>query len=355
MHGSFRLSRLCEQKKIKYGNENESMILTENALGKIIHNVLSYDFDSNGGLHFRRFSKSQLRFYAAESENFLIRAASSASVMFDFITDSDYISLKSDLYPGSSQDWAGFDLYVDGIFYEQRRFSHPGVIETGFDLPRGEHRITLHFPWTAETVVHEVRLTDGAGIKAVRKKANVIAFGDSITHGSISQFTSLTYVNQLSKDLELEIVNQGIGGYYFNEASIDETIAPYNPDLLMIAYGTNDYARYASAEAFGFNASEYVKKITGLFPDTKILAILPLYRNDLKHRSREKQRDYTLDDARKILLSLYGKYKNIEVQKETAIPRIPEAYAGDYLHPNELGFTILSKDLEKRVKALLNL
>ena len=49
----------------------------------------------------------------------------------------------------------------------------------------------------------------------------MICFGDSITQGYTSKFSSLSYVNQVARALNAEVVNQGIGGYYFNEATID--------------------------------------------------------------------------------------------------------------------------------------
>jgi hypothetical protein len=90
-------------------------------------------------------------------------------------------------------------------------------------------------------------------------------------------------------------------------------------------------------------ASAYVEKLTSLFPDTKMVAVLPIFRNDEKNQAREKYRDYTLKDAREILTGIYEKYDNIHILKETGIPRIPDVFISDYLHPNELGFTFMAK------------
>lgn len=76
---------------------------------------------------------------------------------------------------------------------------------------------------------------------------------------------------------------------------------------------------------------------------TKIVALLPIYRNDGNHQTREIFREYSFEDARNILLETYAGYKNITVVKETKIPHIPEVFASDYLHPNELGFQYMAK------------
>ena len=76
------------------------MKLNPSQLSKIVHNVLSYSFDENGKLHFHRFSEKQREVYAMESQDWAMKTLSSASATFDFITDSDFITLKFDLQTG---------------------------------------------------------------------------------------------------------------------------------------------------------------------------------------------------------------------------------------------------------------
>ena len=84
-----------------------------------------------------------------------MKTYSSASVTFDFITDSDFITLKFDLYPGSSQKWGSIDLYVDGVFYANRYADDLSIKLAGFELPAGQHRVTVYFPWSAQTVMRK--------------------------------------------------------------------------------------------------------------------------------------------------------------------------------------------------------
>ena len=329
------------------------MKLDRGQIEKIVHGVLSCEYDEQGRLHFNRFTKSQYEAYEAESYDWLRRAVASASVIFDFVTNSDYIALKMDLDTGSSQIWSDFDLYVDGIYCMRKKFGNMNQKLVNFALPEGEHRITLYFPWTVETVVNEVHLSDEASVKEVPKRAKAIVIGDSITQGYITEFSSLTYANQVARETEIDLVNQGIGGYYFGEGTIDESLCSYNPDLIIIAYGTNDYSRYDSKEDFEKFTSGYIKKLTSLFPSTKMLAVLPIYRNDENNQTREKYRDYSLEDARNMLLATYQKYDNIHVLKETGIPHIPEVFIEDYLHPNELGFTFMAKAIAREVEKML--
>ena len=328
------------------------MKLSTSQLSKIVHNVLSYSFGENDSLHFHRFSREQREIYGLESQDWEMKTRSSASATFDFITDSDYIALKFDLYPGSSQKWGSIDLYVDGVFYANRYADDLSIKLAGFELPAGEHRVTVYFPWSAQTVVNEVRLSDGASVIPVEKNRKLLCFGDSITQGYTSRYTSLSYVNQVSRALDAEVVNQGIGGYYFNEATLDESLCVYQPDLITVAYGTNDYSRYETAEEYAEHTSRYIRKLALLFPNTKILGILPIYRNDQNHQVRKLYRSYSLEDARQILRKHYESLPNGCVLEETGIPHIPQAYAPDFLHPNEFGFSLMSQGIIRKIQEI---
>lgn len=329
------------------------MKLNEAQLGKIIHNVLSWSIDENGSLHLYRFSQQQRQTYAQESQDWVAKTLSSASATFDFITDSNSIALKFDLFPGSSQKWGSIDLYVDGVFYACRQADDLSIKLAGFALPEGEHRVTVYFPWSAQTVITEVHLDDGAKIIPVEKRLKMLCFGDSITQGYTSKFTSLSYVNQVARALDGEVVNQGIGGYYFHEATIDDSIVSYRPDIITVAYGTNDYSRYETAREYAEHTGAYIRKLAELFPDTKILGILPIYRNDQNHQVRKLYRSYSLDDARDILRQHYEALPNGYVLEETGIPHIPQAYAPDFLHPNEFGFSLMSQGIIRKLQQIV--
>lgn len=328
------------------------MKLNAEQLSLIIHNVLSYSFDEKGSLHFHRFSEKQRQIYASQSPNWEMKTKSSASAAFDFVTDSDFIAMKFELQPGSSQKWGSVDLYVDGVFCANRYADDLSITMAGFPLPEGEHRVTVYFPWSAQTVVNEVQLSDGASIIPVKKDLKMLCFGDSITQGYCSKFASLSYVNQAARALNAEVVNQGIGGYYFNETTIDESILSYRPDIITVAYGTNDYSLYESAAEYAEHTGRYIKKLAQLFPDTKILGILPIYRNDGNYQVRKLYRSYCLDDVRQILKEHYEALPNGYVLEETGIPHIPQAYAADYLHPNEFGFSIMSQGVIRKLQEI---
>lgn len=330
------------------------MILDTTQLRGILHNALRHSFDEKGGLHVCRFSQQQMNTYAQDPlRDWTLKTHSSASVTFDFITDSDYISLKFDLFPGSSQQYGSIDLYVDGVFHNSRVLEDLSIKLAGFSLPEGEHRVTVYFPWSTETVFNEVHLSDGATVIPVEKRCRILCFGDSITQGYISKFTSLSYVNQMARALDAEVFNQGIGGYYFNEITLDESIVDVKPDIITVAYGTNDYSRRETAEDYKAHAAAYIQKLGMLFPNVPIVGILPIYRDDLNFHARRLHRPYSLDDGRQILRACYEALPEGYVVEETGIPHLPQFFAADLLHPNDFGFTLMAPGIVSKLQEVL--
>lgn len=318
---------------------------------KIVHNAVSCKVDESGGMILCRFTQSQMDTVTRSSADWLKKAKSSAAMTLDFITDSDILVLKFDLFPGSSRQTASLDLYVDGVFYASKQMGLDGKL-AGFQLPAGQHRVTVYFPWSAQLVIRAVNLSEGASVQSVEKSCKLLCLGDSITQGYDAAFTSLTYVNQIARELNAEVIDQGIGGHIFHVDYIDESMQQINPDLITVAYGTNDYGLYETLEEYAAHTGAYLRKLAQLFPNTKILGILPIYRNDGNYQARKLYRPYSMDDARQVLRSQYAEI-GAYVVEETGIAHLPNMYAPDFLHPNDLGFSLMAKGILKKIKEIL--
>ena len=151
----------------------------------------------------------------------------------------------------STQEPATFsgtiDLYVDGVFCAYRHTEDLSLKQVKFALPAGRHRVTVYLPWFAKVVIRQVRLSDGACVLPVKKSRRLLAFGDSITQGYTANFSSLSYVNQVARQLDVEVLNQGVGGYFFDAATLEE----------LAAYA----AQLGSTEGPGSGRQEYLESV----------------------------------------------------------------------------------------------
>lgn len=329
------------------------MKLNDTQLKKIIHGNLAVN--NYDGIQLNRFLPKQYDAYKDEYIEWIIRTQASAGIVIDFISDTNYFKMEFEFKKGSSRDFGCFDIYVDDIMIDHKHFSIDECL-LGFKLDGKKHRITIYLPWSFEVIIKNIYIQDGAYIKQIKKKHKVLCLGDSITQGYISEYPSLTYPAMIYRYLDTEVINQGIGGYYFNKESLCEELKNYNFDLITVAYGTNDYTRDEEKKEFIYMAESYLDKLITIFPKKKIMGIIPIHRasNDYHTKVRELNRNYSFEESKDILKSIYKK-KGLSTIDEIYIPHCNEFFAPDGVHPNELGFLfygstvtqIVAKYLEK--------
>ena len=329
------------------------MKLTPDQILDIVHNTLFTSVTPEGKVNFYRFSVTQQKAYAGRSENFGQKCYASAGVMLDMITDSDLISFQAEFGVGSSRKYAVIDLLVDGVLVETYRKDSLGTDHISFHLPQGEHRITLVLPWSATTTLWDLTLSDGASLLPVEKNPRILALGDSITQGYISEHPSCSYVSHYALALDAEVLNQGIGGYEFFKESVDPELG-WQPDIITLAYGTNDYSHNNSLAVFTEQVKSYVEALVSAFPGTPVLAITPIYRSEETRKIKELDKDYTFEDAINKLHEIYAAYPQIRVLDGMSFyPHPIDFFAPDWLHPNDLGFAYYGQAVTNALKEML--
>jgi lysophospholipase L1-like esterase len=125
---------------------------------------------------------------------------------------------------------------------------------------------------------------------------------------------------------------------------LDEQL-PFAPDLITVAFGTNDWSGQ-TAENFEKNADGFYTKLANLYPNTPVFAILPIWRADWEKVTKAKP----FHESRAILKALAEKHPNFHVIDGMALtPHLPAFFSDLYLHPNDLGFEIYAEELVRRM------
>lgn len=328
------------------------MFFTKEQLIFSVHNALSADFDEKGYLHFHRFTPAAVVNYGLDGDGvtFPIRCKAASNVTLEFLTDSSVFGFDYDLYQGTSQNFYGIDVLVDGVLVKSQ--IKEGYKSTALLCPlpgSGLHRVTVFLPWSMEIVIKSAYVEDGSVLlPAPAKKMKILAIGDSITQGYIARHPAYTWVGKVTRALDAEVLNQGIGGYQFFENSLLEPI-PYDPDLILLAYGTNDYSAIATAEEYEKQVRGYMKRLIAMFPNVPVLQLLPIYRNDLSCQFKEQSRKYTLEDAKNIIRAVAADYPTVTVG-EIVMPQDGDFFAPDWVHPNDLGFQIFGEQVLELIR-----
>ena len=331
------------------------MDLSHEQIVPLVHNVRKTEIDDRNRLRFIRFTPGQTADYGSDGEGFPVRCRASANVTLDFVSDAEWFGFEYDVRAGSSQSFYGFDLFVDGVLEDSALIEDFASSAILFNLPKGTHRVTLFFPWSAEVMLKSMSVSENAFIKpAPAKKLRILTIGDSITQGYTAQHPGFCWVGKMTRELDAEVLNLGVGGYGFLPNSLKEPI-DWKTDLVILSYGSNDFNREADRERFSKRVSAYMPRLVEMFPETPILQLLPIVRYDLKHLYREKSKGYTLEDAGRIIRDVAGSYPQVTVMEDIGYPHHLDFFAPDHIHPNDLGFQLYGEAVIRTVKKIMQL
>ena len=315
------------------------MKLSNNALTKLIHGSIYNVKKQNGYMLYYRCLQEQFD-YLVNIDKFLFdRAFFQASVTVEFDTVATSFSFDYKIFNIGSFD--SFDVYIDGVpyqFIELERQIKQATVEV--ILPEGKKRVVMYLPCDSEVGIKDL-IINGEYKKVNKRKETVLCYGDSITHGYGSLKSSMTYINTAARELGWEVVNQGIGGYWFDENYI-YPIGETNPNKILISLGTN---QLWSADKYE-RIDKFFTKLEEIYPNISTLVITPIWRGD-KIDSNE-----LILDMKEYLFNVCSKYTNINiVDGYTLIPHI-EYFFLDKLHPNGLGMEVYGRNLAKEIKKI---
>ena len=301
--------------------------------------------EKEDGFHFCRFTDAQLWFYKETAENSYKRALHSASVMMDFTTDSDALSFRYSVSEFLTKKFHYFDIYENDMMILHHGADSEEITEGEVDLKltKGMKRIRIYFPFSAKTVISELRLDDGAAVIASERQMKALILGDSITQGYDGRYTSLNYVNLMTERYKLDYVNQGIGGEHFN-AGIVEAEKAFDPDFITVALGINDWAS-DSFDKIEENADKYFSAVSRMYPSVPVIYISPIWIN-------REGNDTTLIATVEMLESVASSYGAHIVHGLDLVPHDKGMYS-DGTHPTDLGFGEYAKRLFCKIDDLI--
>ena len=226
---------------------------------------------------------------------------------------------------------------MDGLITDIRYVKDlPKEGKLTWELPEGEKGVVIYLPADATVLIRNVEI-DGPYTPA-EKNEKVLWLGDSITQGFGPLRSGQTYVSVANRLLNYDIINQGIGGYVYDKGSLMK-MDGYTPDKIIVALGTNQFGCETMKDV-----EEYYETLTGIYGETPILCISPLWRGDLPEQTPVLIR--FCENVKEIA----GRYPNVTVVDGfTLVPHLPE-YFLDNLHPNGLGAETYGRNLVEVIR-----
>lgn len=329
------------------------MKLREKQLCEMMKGFLSFS-QEDGWFRFSRFTNQQSVYYFEKTPDTLYpKTFATAGMKLECMTDADEISFDFRIFAASSRTFYSVDLYIDGIFCDEMyvmNYLRKKEGSVSFSLPEGIHRLSIYFPNLMRMDIANVCLEGATFVEPVSSKMKILCLGDSITQGYDAYHSSLSYVNRLSEALDAEILDQAVGGEIFDMKILDAEL-PFDPDLVLVAYGTNDWAIQPNHETFITAAETFFKTIKGIYPDKKLVYISPIWRGDYQRPFGNQDTHVgAFDESVKALQSLAKENGLFVVDGIPLTPHISDFFADQILHPNDLGFGFYAENLLKALK-----
>lgn len=310
--------------------------LSTKQLLSFIHGAV-HTYEQNGAWGFRRVTESQLDFWKNESEGLGANAAKTTGVRVEFVTDSDKLAFTV----ASTGKW---EVYADGLLLSRNVVRDGRGKTIDIDLPKGKKHVTILFPGHSDGLIKSVALSDGAGVQPYTFDRKILFIGDSITQGWDSKHDGFSFANNICRMLDADCVNQGIGGSYFAEGSIEKLDG--NFDDVIVAYGTNDLGARSALNEIAYHADKALEAVATLYNGARLWAITPIWRAD---DSKAFKCNASFAEMSEVVSAAAKKHGFTVIDGLKLVPHDTGFYADEYLHPNDLGFAVYSQNLIRHI------
>ena len=311
--------------------------MTNRELQDIWFGAYSFEETGDGWLRAFQYTKAQMEYFRSAFDFWYDRCMATTAKTLEFTTEAETVSFEYRFTWTGSQD--SFELAADGLITEIRYVKDlPEEGKLEWKLPAGKKDVIIYLPADATVELRNCEI--GGAYTPAKKNEKVLWLGDSITQGYGPLRSAMTYVSVANRILNYDVINQGIGGYIYDKKSLMK-MDGYTPDKIIVALGTNQFGCETMKDV-----EEYYETLTGLYGDTPVLCVTPLWRGDVPDGFPTLER--FCENVKKIA----GKYPNVKIADGfTLVPHLPE-YFRDNLHPNELGCETYGRNLVEEIRKL---
>lgn len=290
------------------------------------------------GLHFHKCTQKQELAFAALNEGLGARSLTTTGVRLDFHTNSKSLAF-------SASKGKKFEVLLDGVL--RRQFDCEALREAGesatVDLTdslgsyREEIRVTLVFPSHTEGVLEWIALDDGATVRPHVFDTRILFVGDSITQGWDSVYDSFSYAWRVTNFFNAESIIQGIGGAYYHESTFDSI--GFDPDIVIVALGTNDFSHYKTQEDARAHAAAHLAFLAKEYAGKRLFAISPIW------RAEQNKTMGSFAELRALLIEEIERAGFRHIDGLALVPPMSEFMKDLTLHPDDLGFSLMAENL----------
>lgn len=292
------------------------------------------------------------------SENNQVRCPAGMAVAFR--TDSPVISVKTQFGSEYSAlntmplSYRGYDLYIkrDGKWvWAACGASKPGPRSADNvvlikNMDRSEKECLLYLPIYSEIYSLKIGVEKGASITALESpfRHRVVIFGSSFTQGISTSRPGMGYPMQFTRHTGIQMLNLGCSANCRMQPYFASVLADVEADAFVFDAFSNP-----SAENIRLRLFLFIEQLQKAHPGKPLIFQQTIYRErrnfdmatDAYERAKQNMADSLMDIAVK-------KYKDVYFIKTNSGCQNHETSV-DGIHPNDYGYYLWSKSIEKKL------
>lgn len=298
-----------------------------------------------------------------EKENLQVRCPAGLAVLFR--TNSTTISIKADYAylaeHNSTMSVAtrGFDLYIkkDGKWlYAYSRCNSMENARKGKelimlkDMDGNMKECMLYLPIYSELNSVKIGVEEGAVIESLESpfRHRIGIFGSSYTHGISTSRPGMSYPSQLMRNTGLQILNLGCSGNCKMQPYFGEVLCDADVDAFIFDAFSNPDARMIEERIVPF-----IEQIQKAHPGIPLIFQQTIYRES-RNFSMSKDADERAkqETGARMMKDLVKKYDHVYFIQTNATSPDHETSV-DGTHPNDYGYTLWARSIEKPLLKIL--
>ena len=294
-------------------------------------------------------------------ENIQVRCPAGLMVLFK--TDSPSVSVKTeygwkaDFVNMTAISYKGYDLYIcrNGEWI----YAASGVVHSRDDsdnlvladnLGNNVKECMLYLPIYSEVLSVRIGVEEGSMIEALESpfRHRIGIYGSSFTQGICASRAGMSYPMQLMRMTGMQFLNLGCGGNGKMQPHFADILCDADMDALVLDTFSNP-----TADLIEERLTSFIEKIRTAHPEIPIVFQQTIYRErrnfDHKYMAREIRKQKT---AERLMREVCKKYDNVYFIRPNATDRC-HSTSVDGSHPNDQGYALWAKSIEKPVRRIL--
>ena len=295
-------------------------------------------------------------------ENRQVRCPVGLAVLFK--TNSSTISVKTEF--GWQYDavntmplaYRGYDLYIkDGgeWLWAASGATKPANGNDNLvlikDMDQSEKECMLYLPIYSEVYSVKIGVQEGSEIEAIESpfRHRIGIFGSSYTHGISTSRAGMSYPMQLMRWTGLQFLSLGCSGNCKMQPYFAEVLCDADVDALVFDSFSNPNDAMIKDRLFPF-----IEQLQKAHPDIPLIFQQTIRRESRNFcTKREEGESAKQEMAAKLMKEACKKYKNVYfIETPDAADELQETSV-DGTHPNDYGYTLWAKSIEKPLLKIL--